>query len=157
MTNELEGGCFCGLVRYRFPKKSYQTGNCYYCRCQRLSVSTCASWVEIPVTEFEQVEEKLKILQSFQRATSYFCQGCGTLIVYVQKKRPDEIAVTLCSLDDPDRYTPTADLYTDTKLAWLAQELNDQHDSDPKRARILDEIENWQSITQDRSKQHVTV
>ena len=35
--------------------------------------------------------------------------------------------------------------------------MNDQHDSESQRARILDEIEHWQSINQDQSKQHVTV
>ena len=35
--------------------------------------------------------------------------------------------------------------------------MNDQHNSESQRARILDEIEHWQSINQDQSKQHVTV
>ncbi len=35
--------------------------------------------------------------------------------------------------------------------------MNDQHNNESQRARILDEIEHWQSINQDQSKQHVTV
>jgi hypothetical protein len=119
MTKALGGGCFCGLVRYRFPDKSYPAGNCHCRMCQRLSGSAYVSWVVIPVIEFEYLGEKPKILQSSSKATRHFCQECGTPIAYIEKKRPDEIAVTLCSLDDPERYTPTADLYTDTKLAWL--------------------------------------
>ena len=87
--------------------------------CQRLSGSAYVSWVVIPLIEFEYLGEKPKILQSSSKATRHFCQECGTPIAYIEKKRPDEIAVTLCSLDDPERYTPIADLYTDTKLAWL--------------------------------------
>ena len=69
MTKALEGGCFCGLVRYRFPDKPYPAGNCHCRMCQRLSGSAYVSWVVIPVTEFEYLEEKAKdpavFLQSY--------------------------------------------------------------------------------------------
>ena len=35
--------------------------------------------------------------------------------------------------------------------------MKDERNNESQRARILDEIEHWQSINQDRSKQHVTV
>jgi len=102
MTKALEGGCFCGLVRYRFPEKPYPAGNCHCRMFQRLSGSAYVSWVVIPVIEFEYLGEKPKVLQSSSKATRHFCQDCGTPIAYIEKKRSDEIAVTLCSLDDRD-------------------------------------------------------
>ena len=119
MTKSIEGGCFCGHLRYRFPEQPYPAGNCHCRMCQRLSGSAYVSWVVIPITKFEYLGAEPKILKSSLKATRHFCQECGTPLAYIQEKRPDEIAVTVCSLDDPEKYVPTVDLFTDTKLAWL--------------------------------------
>jgi len=71
--------------------------------CQRLSGSAYVSWVVISVTEFEYLGKKPKILQSYQKATRHFCQEWGTPIAYIQAKKPDEVAFTLCNLDDPKK------------------------------------------------------
>ena len=56
-----------------------------------------------------------------RRASSRrFCGVCGTALIYETDKDPTTIDVTSASLDDPNRFPPTAEVWLEDKLAWAA-------------------------------------
>jgi hypothetical protein len=57
--------------------------------------------------------------QSTARGTRTFCGRCGTQITFQDAGAPDEIDVTICSLDDPERLAPQDHTQTGSRLRWL--------------------------------------
>jgi hypothetical protein len=48
-----------------------------------------------------------------------FCGTCGTLVAYRRKTRGDEIDLTTATLDNPEGFAPTIELWTQHKLPWV--------------------------------------
>jgi hypothetical protein len=49
-----------------------------------------------------------------------FCGRCGTPLTYRHDSSPGTVDVTTVSLDDPDRFPPTREVWLEHKLAWEA-------------------------------------
>jgi hypothetical protein len=48
-----------------------------------------------------------------------FCADCGTSITYRHDKRPNEIDVTLVTLDEPGLLLPEIHIWVQDKLSWI--------------------------------------
>ena len=57
--------------------------------------------------------------QSSEHGTRSFCPRCGTPLTFASSKLPDEIDVTICSLQDPERLPPKDHTRTSAKLRWV--------------------------------------
>ena len=115
----LEGGCFCGSIRYRIKEDSYPAAICHCTMCRRTSAAAYVSWIVVPTTDFDYIQGEPEVLQSSSHGTRYFCGSCGTPVACVLAEHPDVIDVTICSLDDPGQYPPQSDVHTDTRLSWV--------------------------------------
>jgi hypothetical protein len=60
-----------------------------------------------------------------------FCPCCGTHLTFEHDNASDEIDVTTCSLDDPERLPPDDHTRTSSKLGWvkLADSLPEHHET----------------------------
>jgi len=47
-----------------------------------------------------------------------FCGRCGTPLTYQDAARPDTIDVTTVTLDSPDDFPPTKEIWIEHKVAW---------------------------------------
>lgn len=115
----IEGGCFCGKIRYQIDDGNYLVANCHCSMCRRTSAAPFVTWLVVPASAFRYVTGTPKRLDSSEKGTRYFCAACGTPIACVIRDHPDQVDVTTGSLDEPDRYPPTVAVHTDTKLGWL--------------------------------------
>ncbi len=115
-----EGGCFCGRIRYRFSDPVTITVNCHCTMCRRTSAAPYVSWLVVPTDQFEYTGQDPAVLNSSEDGTRYFCDRCGTPVVCINAGHPEITDVTLGSLDEPERFTPTRDVYKDTRLSWVA-------------------------------------
>ncbi len=121
MGEHIEGGCFCGSVRYNFKKNNYLSSNCHCSMCRRISGAAFVSWLAIPVSAFEYTKGEPKKLISSSQGSRYFCQDCGTPIVCLLEDYPESIYITICSLDKPQDFEPKVDIYVDDKLHWVKE------------------------------------
>ena len=48
MSEQIEGGCFCGSVRYRFPTNDYRSSNCHCSMCRSISGAPYVAWMAVP-------------------------------------------------------------------------------------------------------------
>ena len=119
MNNMIEGGCFCGSVRYNFESNDYRSANCYCSMCRRISGAAFVSWIAIPASCFNYTKGDPKKLISSSHGSRYFCQDCGTPLVCILDEDQKNIYVTICSLDKPQNFEPKDDLYIEDKLDWL--------------------------------------
>ena len=47
-----------------------------------------------------------------------FCGSCGTPLTYQHDDSPDTIDVTTATLDHPERFPPTREIWLEHRLAW---------------------------------------
>ena len=106
MSNIIEGGCFCGLVRYSFNFGEYSSANCYCSICRRTSGAPFVSWLAIPVDLFKYLNSKPKKIKSSSHGTRFFCVECGTPIACVLEEDSKNINITIASLDKPEEFEP---------------------------------------------------
>lgn len=119
MNERIEGGCFCGSIRYRFPINDYLSSNCHCSMCRSISGAPYVAWMAIPVDDFEYFQGEPKKLISSSHGSRYFCQDCGTPVVCLLEEYPEYIYITTCSLDKPEDFEPKGDMYTDHMLPWI--------------------------------------
>ena len=117
----IEGGCFCGAIRYAIEDGQYLVANCHCSMCRKTSAAPFVTWMVVPNAAFQYVQGVPQVLQSSDQGTRYFCAGCGTPVACINATHPDVIDITTGSLDAPEAYPPTVAVHEDTKLPWLAQ------------------------------------
>jgi hypothetical protein len=114
----IEGGCFCGSLRYALDERSYRTANCHCTMCRRVHAAPFVTWLVVPTVSFRYTRGAAKVLRSSADGSRQFCADCGTHVACLLASHPESIDITLGSLDDPSRFTPEIDVYTDTQLPW---------------------------------------
>jgi hypothetical protein len=120
----LAGGCFCGFVRYQTEGTPSQETNCHCSICRRTSGAPFVTWFTVPRVDFRFVAGEPASFRSSDHGMRTFCLRCGTPLTFRSSRFPDEIDVTSCSLDEPERVPPKDHTRASAKLAWV--ELGDR-------------------------------
>jgi hypothetical protein len=120
----LEGGCFCGFVRYRAGAAASHETNCHCTICRRTSGAPFVTWFSVPAADFAFGAGSPASFRSSEHGSRTFCPRCGTPLTFRSSRTPDEIDVTTCSLDDPERLPPRDHTRTSSRLSWV--ELGDR-------------------------------
>jgi hypothetical protein len=115
----LKGGCFCGAIRYQAAGAPFHQTSCHCSMCRRAAGAPLVAWFSVPRSSFRFVQGAPTRYRSSAKATRSFCPRCGTQLTFEGDATPDELDVTTCSLDDPERVPPADHVYTSTRLAWV--------------------------------------
>ena len=123
MTDELEGGCSCGAVRYRL-KTGPMFVHCCHCRdCQRQTGSAFAINAIIETDRIELLSgSPLPVTMptdSGRPHDIHRCPACLTAVWSDYGRRPALRFVRVGSLDDPAALTPDVHIFTRSKLPWV--------------------------------------
>jgi len=119
MTNPIhEGGCLCGAIRYRAAGASTALTLCHCRSCRRAAGAPSVAWAVFRSADFSFVSGEPKRFHSSPGVVRTFCGDCGTPLTYQCESRPDSIDVTTATLDQPDAFAPTCEIWTEQKLAW---------------------------------------
>ena len=82
----IEGGCFCGAIRYRIANGDYPSVNCHCSMCRRTSAAPFVTWLVVPNERLEYTRGQPKVLESSDHGTRFFCADCGTPIMLDDKQ-----------------------------------------------------------------------
>ncbi|URD60438.1 GFA family protein [Sphingomonas sp. KRR8] len=107
---ETQGGCLCGAVRVVARGEPTRVGLCHCLDCRKHGGSlffAAAIFPEEAVTVTGETRE-------YKRR--YFCPTCGSSVF---GRWGEEIDLHLGALDAPDQFTPTYELFTKRREAWL--------------------------------------
>lgn len=118
-TDNIEGGCFCGAVRYRASSKPTNTMVCHCQSCRRVAAAPVVAWLTFPKAGFRFVHGQPAAFHSSEPVLRTFCAACGTPLTYEHQDSPTSIDVTTCSLDDPAAFAPTHHSWLDHDLPWV--------------------------------------
>jgi hypothetical protein len=119
-----EGGCACGEVRFRAEGEPIFVNNCHCRLCQRQTGSTSVvnAFFEsdrLRVTQGQLTEHTLKAGSGGDH-TMARCAECGTAVFsYYPRAGRLGIGVRVGSFDDPGAFTPTAVVFTESKMPWV--------------------------------------
>jgi hypothetical protein len=118
---KLEGGCYCGAVRYVAEGDPMFKGQCHCRECQYISGGGPNFFMVMPVNGFSYSKGSPK---TFSRTdienpvTREFCAECGTHLTTLRPRLP-AVIVKAGTLDDPSLYgSPQSAIFTCDKQAF---------------------------------------
>jgi hypothetical protein len=118
----VSGGCACGAVRYEFSAEPAAAINCHCRDCQRASGAGFAPCLIVWEESFRFVSGEpkyhTKISERGETMLRGFCVECGSPLGILEPHRPKLVFLPAASLDEPARYKPTMDIYTDSSHPW---------------------------------------
>ncbi|MDO9046734.1 MAG: GFA family protein [Methylobacter sp.] len=121
MSTLRTGGCLCGAVRYECSAEPVFSGNCHCRDCQRISGSGYVSTFFVPessVTITGEVKYFDKNGDSGHLVRRGFCPSCGSQVFGKPEIVAGVLGVRAGSLDNPELYHPTMDIYTASAQSW---------------------------------------
>lgn len=104
------GGCLCGKLRVEATGQPYRVGICHCLDCRKAHGALFHASAIFPA-------EAVTIWgESTDYAGRHFCPHCGSTVF---GRSGDEIELNLGSLDAPDQFKPTYELWTIRREKWL--------------------------------------
>jgi hypothetical protein len=126
MSEDLRpGGCACGAVRYEAVGEPIFVNHCTCRLCQRQTGGTGVlnAFYEsdrVTVTAGAFTEHVLKAGSGGDH-TICRCSQCGTAVFsYYPRVGRFGAGIRVGSFDNPDAFTPTAVVFTESKMPWVA-------------------------------------
>lgn len=102
--------CLCTAVRLETRGEPYRVGLCHCLDCRKHSGALFAGFAIFP-------ENAVTISgATASYAGRHFCPRCGSSVF---ARSDDEIEICLGAFDAPDAFTPTYELWTQRREAWL--------------------------------------
>jgi len=118
----VEGGCYCGSVRYRAEGDALFKGQCHCRECQYISGGAPVLVMAVPAASFSWTSGSAK---GFTRSdlespvTREFCPDCGTHITTRAPGVPGAVMIKVGTLDDPAVFGgPEMAIFTIDKQAF---------------------------------------
>ena len=121
MGQNLSGGCACGAIKYETDADPVVMVNCHCRDCQRSSGSAYAAIMVVPKSAVRVSGEPRyhRVVGSGGKAVERgFCPNCGSQVTAKLERMPDVLGLQAGSLDNPARFKPTIDLFTDSAQPW---------------------------------------
>jgi hypothetical protein len=107
---KVTGGCLCGAVRIVAVGRPYRVGICHCLDCRKHHGAPFLATAIFP-TEAVTVTGDTRAYEG-----RHFCPACGSS---VYSTSGDETEVHLGTLDAPDAFTPSYELWTIRRESWL--------------------------------------
>lgn len=121
MSVDLEGGCYCGALRYRVTAEPIRKGQCHCRPCQHISGGGPNYFMVVPVEAFAYTRGEPSTYRRpdlEKPRTREFCGVCGTHILSLRQGMAHPI-VKAGTLDDPNAYgVPQMAIFCEEKAVF---------------------------------------
>lgn len=107
---QITGGCLCGRVRITATGRPYRVGLCHCMDCRKHHGALFHASAIFPQGAVTITGE------TRSHAGRHFCPICGSPLF---GQTGDEIEVNLGTLDAPDQFQPTYELWAIRRESWL--------------------------------------
>jgi len=101
---KVEGGCYCGAVRYRVEGEALFKGQCHCRECQYFSGGAPNIVMGVPGSGFAWLQGETEAFRRSdleQPVTREFCGTCGTQLLSRAPGLPGVVLLKVGTLDDP--------------------------------------------------------
>jgi len=111
----IEGGCYCGALRYRAEGEPVFAGQCHCRECQYITGGNPNVIMAMPREGFRYTrgEPKQFTRSDLENAvTREFCGNCGTAIGTRAPGMPNAMILKVGTMDDPSVFKPQMAIFT---------------------------------------------
>ena len=118
---DLEGGCYCGQIRFSFEGEPAGALQCHCRECQYITGGNPNVIVLLPESGFKFTQGEPS---SFTRSdidnavTRHFCPNCGTDIGTTSPHAPGAMVIKVGTIDDPSFFEPGMAIFTKDALSF---------------------------------------
>ena len=117
-SEQHEGGCLCGAIRYTLHSEPTYSAHCHCRSCQKAIGAGFVTWVGVKLENFEVTKGEITFCATSPGVQRGFCGRCGTSLTFAGDGWTD-IGVTAATLDDPGIAKPTSNVYLDHQQPWV--------------------------------------
>ena len=116
----IKGRCECGKVQYEVDAEITDLSHCHCSQCRRLHGAAFASFGGVPRDKFSFVsgESDLKRYASSEDSERVFCGNCGSSILADYKPNPDELYITMGTVEGDPKCPPAYHEFVGSKAPW---------------------------------------
>ena len=121
MTQSFTGGCACGAIRFECSVEPLVVFNCHCRDCQKATGAAFVTAIAIPTAALKMAGDPKYHSVDIEGGSSMsrgFCPECGTHLFARTSSRGDAMGIHLATLDEPQRYRPTMDIWTASAQPW---------------------------------------
>ncbi len=115
-----QGGCLCSAIRYGIYGAPMFSSICHCATCRRAGAAPMVAWLTVNRTQFKILSGSPHVYRSSRGVVRRFCRSCGSQLTYENTANPDGIDVTTVSLDDPNAFPPTMEVWLEHRIPWQA-------------------------------------
>ncbi|MEW5009280.1 MAG: GFA family protein [Cycloclasticus sp.] len=124
--NKQTGQCLCGSIQYEISEAPIITAACHCSHCQKASGSAYSLNICVAESGFSIHGETQRCYvdqgDSGLAVKRYFCHQCGSPLYTQADAMPGIMIVKAGTLDDTSGFKPAANIWCDSRMAWLTQE-----------------------------------
>jgi hypothetical protein len=115
---ELQGGCACGAFRFSAHGAPLRASLCHCMTCRKHLGSPFGAFAIYRADQVELGNAPTIEFKSSEDGRRYSCAACGSP-VYDRYEGADQIELMFGSFDDTSVFTPTYEIWTKRREAWL--------------------------------------
>lgn len=127
MSTDARGGCLCGDVRYRIRGEPLGREICHCRTCRLAAGAPAVAWVVVGRDDFVIEQGKPVAFRSSPGVERTFCGRCGTSLTYRRDSNPQSIDIQTATLDSPDAFAPTREIWLEHRLTWMVSNPRLEH------------------------------
>ena len=119
-AESLEGGCRCGMTRYRTSGKPFKSAYCHCNDCRSATGALAQAWLMFDGESIKFIKGSPKKYQSSPGALRGFCPECGTPLWWegIWHDAPMQM-VPIATLDNPEVYPPDRHASCNERISWF--------------------------------------
>ena len=120
-SGTVEGGCFCGEVRFALELPTTFCVHCHCSMCRRAHGAGYVTWVGARVERFRILkgETLLRRFDSSEHGTRSFCSRCGSTLLCESTRHPEIVDVVLANVEGEVGRIPEAHVYFSDRAGWI--------------------------------------
>jgi hypothetical protein len=119
-----QGGCLCSAIRFRITGEPVYSSICHCATCRRASGAPTVGWLTFNRNQVAMLTGHPRLYRSSQGIVRQFCGTCGTQLTYEASSSPATIDITTVSLDDPNLFPPSLEVWLEHRLSWQSAHQN---------------------------------
>jgi len=118
MSNQVEGGCLCGAVRFVADGEPIGVAWCHCQSCRRHSGAPVSVFVAFRRDACTVTKGEIAKFNSSPGRWRGFCARCGSTLTCEGERSP-ETHFHIGAFDQPAPLVPTRHIYLEERLPWL--------------------------------------
>ncbi|PIP78508.1 MAG: hypothetical protein COW84_11670 [Gammaproteobacteria bacterium CG22_combo_CG10-13_8_21_14_all_40_8] len=117
----IEGGCYCGEIKYQIRLPVKWCAHCHCTQCRHTQGAPLVTWFGVDKSQFKLLcgEASLNWFASSESAKRAHCKTCGTPLFFMGEQWANEVHITRESTQQDIQLMPSVHVFYDRHVNYL--------------------------------------